>query len=184
MVALSKALADEHGIRLPVTLTDKFPHLRFEARNVRYLGDSVDATRVPQSLTGLRTMFNAFHHFAPAAARSVLVDAVRAQQPIAIFEFSNRRLRSMIPFLFTPLYVAVATPFIRPFRWARLFWTYVVPLVPVTSWWDGIVSQWRAYTPEELLQLAEGLDGYQWSAARVPVFGASGYLTYLLGLPE
>ena len=29
----------------------------------------------------------------------------------------------------------------------RMLWTYPVPLVPLTCWWDGIVSQLRAYTP-------------------------------------
>ena len=51
--------------------------------------------------------------------------------------------------LLTPLAVGLATPFIRPFRWSRLFWTYVIPLVPLTCWWDGVVSQLRAYTPAE-----------------------------------
>ena len=60
----------------------------------------------------------------------------------------------LIPLLLTPIYLWIATPFIRPFRWRRLFWTYVVPLVPLTCWWDGLVSQFRAYTPSELEDLA------------------------------
>ncbi|MDQ6677581.1 MAG: class I SAM-dependent methyltransferase, partial [Acidobacteriota bacterium] len=127
---------------------------------------------------------NGFHHFAPAAARSVLECAVKARQPIGIFEIPDRRLATIIPLLFTPLFVAMATPFIRPFQWQRLIWTYLLPLVPVTCWWDGLVSQFRAYTVPELLELTQGLDDYDWQAARVAINGNRGYLTYLLGFPK
>jgi hypothetical protein len=89
---------------------------------------------VPKNLTGLRTMFNAFHHFAPGSARLELESAVQARQPVGIFEIPERSLLVMVPFLFTPIFVAFVTPFIRPFRWKRLLWTYVVPLIPFTCW--------------------------------------------------
>ena len=129
-------------------------------------------------------MFNAFHHFAPAAARAVLACAVETRQPIGIFEIPERALTTMIPLLFTPLFIAMATPFMRPFRWRRLLWTYVFPLVPLMSWWDGLVSQWRAYTVAEMLELTRGLDGYDWTADRVRIDGTFGHLTYLLGIPK
>src|SRR5262249_61475514 len=109
---------------------------------------------VPAGLTGFRTLFNAFPPFCPADARAVLRDAARAGQPIGVFEVSDRTLSTLVPlFLLTPLLVALTTPFIRPFSWGRLFWTYVVPLVPLTCWWDGVVSQLRAYTPAETERL-------------------------------
>jgi hypothetical protein len=139
---------------------------------------------VPGTLTGLRSVFNAFHHFNPREARAVLESAVQAWQPIGIFEIPERNLVMMIPFLFTPLYVAIATPFIRPFDWKRLLWTYLIPLIPLTCWWDGMVSQWRAYTIEELLELTQGLHGYDWTAGRVPIKGLVGHVTYLSGIPR
>ena len=63
--------------------------------------------------------------------------AVEARQPIGIFEIPERSVTTMIPLLYTPLYVAVATPFIRPFRWRRLLWTYALPLVPLTCRWEA-----------------------------------------------
>jgi hypothetical protein len=110
---------------------------------------------VPGTLTGLRSVFNAFHRFNPREARAVLESTVQVWQPIGIFEIPERSLVMMIPFLFTPLYIAIATPFIRPFHWNRLLWTYLIPLIPLTCWWDGLVSQWRAYTVEELLELTQ-----------------------------
>jgi hypothetical protein len=79
---------------------------------------------------------------------------VRAREPIGIFEIPDRRWVTLVSLcLLTPLLVIVTTPFIRPFCWRRLLWTYVVPLVPLTCLWDGIVSQLRAYSVSELKSL-------------------------------
>jgi hypothetical protein len=173
------------------TLTDKFPNITAFQRlsskypsGIRYITDPVDATNVPKNLVGLRTMFNAFHHFAPNSARLVLESSVQARQPVGIFEIPERSLLMMVPFLFTPIFVALATPFIRPFRWKRLLWTYVVPLIPLTCWWDGLVSACRAYTVAELLAMTQGFDDYDWKADRIGVRGKAGHLTHLLGVPR
>lgn len=179
------------GISVPFTLTDKYPNLGAFRRlsslypaRILYTADSVDATDVPRDMVGLRVMFNAFHHFAPGPARAVLECAVNARQPIGIFEIPERALSTMLPLLFTPLFVAMATPFIRPFRWRRLLWTYVFPLVPLTCWWDGLVSQFRAYTVDEMRELTRGLNNYDWTADRIQIRGTFGHLTYLLGTPR
>lgn len=139
-------------------------------------------SNVPKNLAGLRTMFNAFHHFAPRSARLVLESAVQARQPVGIFEIPERSLLKMVLFLFTPIFVALATPFMRPFRWKRLLWTYVVPLIPLTCWWDGLVSACRAVS--EMLAMTQGFDDYDWKADRIGVRGKAGYLTHLLGIPR
>jgi len=180
------------GIEATAVLTDLYPNVSaFEhaaagsAGVIRYEAVSVDAQRVPRRLPGFRTIFNAFHHFPPAAATAVLRDAWEARQPIGVFEVPQRSFLLSLPLLLTPLYVWMATPFIRPFRWRRLVWTYLLPLVPFTCWWDGFVSQLRAYEPAELAALTASLaSGYRWRAGRVPLTGTPGNLTYLLGLPE
>jgi hypothetical protein len=179
------------GISVPFVLTDKYPHLEAFRRvssvdqtGISYREESVDATRVPNDLPGLRTMFNTFHHFAPAAARAVLACAVEARQPIAIVEIPDRVMTTIVPLFLTPVFVAMATPFIRPFRWKRLLWTYLIPLVPLVCWWDGLVSQLRAYTADEMLELARGMDEFQWTAGRDPIPKSAGHITWLLGIPK
>ena len=189
---LQRALAAE-GLAIRFTLTDRFPNVAaFErtaaasAGAVGFVAEPVDARAVPAGLTGLRTLFNAFHHFRPSDAIAVLRDAAQAGQPIGVFEVPDRRISTLLPLLLlTPLIVGVATPFIRPFRWRRLLWTYLVPLVPLTCWWDGVVSQLRAYTVAELEGLAGevGVVGYTWRAGQVPMGSVPGRLTYLLGYP-
>ena len=192
MPALREALAAE-GIEVDVTLTDRFPNVEAFRRatadsdgHVGFVAESVDARAVPAELRGFRTLFNSFHHFRAADATAILRNAAAAGQPIGVFELSNRGLGTLIPMIFlTPLIVALATPFIRPFRWSRLFWTYLVPLVILTCWWDGIVSQARAYTTGELEQMGKAAaEDYCWRAGTERVGSVPACLTYLIGFPE
>jgi hypothetical protein len=184
---LLQELADR-GIKATATLTDLFPNVSAFDRVVRgangsiaFVAQSVDARAVPSELKGLRTIFNGFHHFKPEDAAAILRDAARSRQPIAIFEVSQRRLLTLLPVLLMPLAVWLATPFVRPFRWKRLLYTYLVPLVPLTCLWDGIVSQLRAYTPAELEALGPKDAGMTWRAGYLPFPSGPGRLTYLTG---
>ncbi|HEX4566409.1 MAG TPA: hypothetical protein VH138_07235 [Vicinamibacterales bacterium] len=178
-----------NGVPVTATLTDLYPNItafeeiakRTDSR-VTFATEPVDARAVPPSLTGLRTIFNGFHHLRPEDARSVLHAAAAARQPIAIFEISERSPRT-IPVVLTPLMVWLVTPFMRPFLWRRLLWTYLIPLVPLTCLWDGIVSQLRAYTLDELRGLAAGSAPMRWDIGQVPFARGRGRLTYLIGVP-
>ena len=192
VVALKKELA-ALGLPVRVILTDKYPNYdafrEISSRNPGIDGHNtpVDATAVPSQLTGFRTVFNAFHHFKPDDARAVLQSAVSARQPIGIFELPERTIPIIVgTALLVPIIVMLVTPFIRPFRWDRLLFTYLPPLVPLLCWWDGTVSQLRAYSPTELEDLAASLGdvGYQWTAGRVSSQGAVPHLTYLIGIPQ
>lgn len=161
------------GVDASVTLTDRYPNADAFAALGSHVGDSlrfepepVDARHVPARLTGFRTMFNAFHHFTPKDAAAILRDAAQAGQPIGVFELPDRAMRMLLPMVFlTPLIVWLVTPAIRPFRWERLVFTYLLPAVPFVCWFDGIVSQLRAYSPEELQAMSKQIEveGYEWT---------------------
>jgi hypothetical protein len=175
------------GRPVHATLTDLYPNLpafeKIAAASGGLVGferASIDARRVPPRLAGLRTIFNAFHHLRPADARAVLHAAAAAGQPIAVFEISERSPRT-IPVVLTPIFVWLVTPLMRPFTWRRFLFTYPIPLVPLTCVWDGIVSQLRAYTVEELRGMCEGSAPMRWEAGQVPIAKGHGRLTYLIG---
>ena len=112
---LVKDLAAE-GVPIHATLTDLYPNaLAFgtiaDASDglITFEPLPVDARHVPAHLTGLRTIFNGFHHLRPADARAVLHAAASARQPIAIFEISERTVRN-VSILLTPLVVWLGTP--------------------------------------------------------------------------
>ena len=120
--------------------------------------DPVDAMSVPARLAGLRTMFNSFHHFRPADATAILRSAVAAGQPVGVFEVSNRTCARFCRSSSPRCSCSSRRSLMRPFRWDRLLWTYLFPLVPLTCLWDGLVSQLRAYTPAELEALGVTAD--------------------------
>jgi hypothetical protein len=179
------------GLPLHATLTDLYPNVDAFAAiaerargSISFIDRSIDARALPRELVGLRTIFNGFHHFSPADAGAVLRDAGDARQPLAIFEVSERSARNILPVILVPIFVWLGTPFMRPFSWTRLLWTYPVPLVPLTCFWDGVVSQFRAYTVEELRELGRRAGAFNWEAGQVPMAGGTTRLTYLIGTAE
>jgi hypothetical protein len=56
-------------------------------------------------------------------------------------------------------------------------------MILLTCWWDGIVSQLRAYSASEFKSLAEKIAAadYFWHSGRVPIGSSPGHLTYLIG---
>jgi hypothetical protein len=109
---------------------------------------------------------------------------VQSRQPIGIFEIPERGLPTMLSLVLTTVFVILAAPFMRPFQWTRLLWTYVIPLIPLVCLWDGEVSQLRACSVWEMSNLTRGLEDFDWTAARVGIARSPGHLTYLLGIPR
>lgn len=189
---LRASLARE-GADVDVRLTDLHPNVdafsRAEQKSGgRIVGErrSVDATAVPDDLSGFRTIFNGFHHFKPELGRAILADAVKRRAGIGIFEAVERTPLSILQILPATLAVLLLTPFIRPFRWSRLLLTYVVPAIPALVLFDGTVSCLRVYSPEELRALVEELGdtGYDWDIGQVKSRSGPGRLTYLIGVPK
>jgi hypothetical protein len=176
-----RRLASEVGV--PVLLTDLYPH-QAGTGALRLHPEPVDARAVPPELDGFRTIFTAFHHFPPRAARAILADAVNRGQGIGIFEVARRAPRELAVIAFTWLGTLLAAPFVRPWRWSRLLWTYLPPALPLVGTFDGVVSCLRTYTKAELAELVRGLDTYDWDIGDFrggwsPLRG-----TYLIGVPR
>lgn len=181
------AVAIAEKLDVDVVLTDLTPneHVMVGAGHARLHPVPVDARAVPADLVGLRTVFNALHHFRPEQAREVLADAQRARQPILVVELSERGVLPLtVGTAFIPLMVALMMPFVRPVRPLWLLLTYLVPVLPLTIAWDGWVSHWRTYAPDELEALVDPLqeDGWTWTWGRDRA--GPGSLTWLWGGPS
>jgi hypothetical protein len=181
------------GVDVSLCLTDRYPNtpaletLAAGIPGVWYDQQPVSATDMPPRLaTGFRTVFTAFHHFRPAEARAILAAAVRDQQGIVVAEATCRSPAALAMMVLVPLAVWLLTPAIRPFRWSRLFWTYLVPVVPLAVMFDGVVSCLRIYTPVELLAMAREASGeaYDWQAGVEYSAGSTVPIPYLIGTPR
>lgn len=189
---LSETLRRTRPVR--IELTDRFPNQgAFQAvaeasdGRVSFVSTSVDATDVPAERTGVRTMFNAFHHFPPELARRILADAVAKRRAIAIFEGVDRRF---LPFFAMPLQavmVLLLTPFMRPFKLSRMLLTYVLPAIPFIVMFDGAMSMLRMYLPDELEELVRSIPGHEafdWDIGTTPIPGVPIGITHLVGIPR
>ena len=182
----------QSGHSIQITLTDKFPNtnafqlLSEKTRgSISYVSTPVDAAKVPENLKGFRTIFSGFHHFNLKFAHAVLKDAVDTKSGIAIFDGGDKNIFiTIIITLLQPVAFFFLTPFFRPFKWSRFLLTYLIPVIPFCTMWDGVVSMIRLYKPAELLAMAKQVDdkNYCWKAGKLKnKWGMS--VAYLIGYP-
>ena len=179
---------------LSLVLTDRFPHeaarrrVHDEAERagwaIRYDGRPIDMQHPPDDLSGLRTIFTAFHHLDPTAARAVIERAVRDRCPLAIFEVTGRSAAHAVMSALIPFLVLAGTPFVRPRTLGRFAATYLAPFIPLGCLWDGMASNLRTYSTPDLELLCSGFESepYSFEIGRFPVIGPLRG-TYLLGSP-
>jgi hypothetical protein len=189
-VGLSRKLQENPRL-FGICLTDKYPNIQaFEdagriSENITFCPEPVDATNVPTDLPGFRTMFTSFHHFRREQALAILRNSVAARQGIGIFEITRRSAPTIALMFLWALAAFIFTPFIYPFRWTRLLWTYAIPIIPFVLLFDGVVSCLRTYRPVELNELTDELmeDGYHWETGEYGGGTLKVPITYLIGFP-
>ena len=169
-------------------LTDKYPNSEIieilnQQPHITYNKEPVDATKVPAELKGVKTLFSSFHHFKPDVAVKILEDATKNNHPILVFEGAGKSVAEFIAFLLLfPVMIYIITPFIRPFKWSRLLFTYLIPVLPLCIYWDGLVSILRMYTVKDLYALTSSFNNsYFWKAGKIK--GKFTTITFLSGMP-
>jgi hypothetical protein len=191
-IKLYRFLEEEENISVEICLTDKYPNIdalswaqKASNNKICYHPKLVDSMQVPVELKGFRTLFSSFHHFPPNQARAILADAVKKGQGIGVFEFLMRTPFALLFMCFAPIAIFIMTPFIRPFKWSRLIWTYLIPILPFLACFDGIISCLRTYSPLELKELTKGLSDYEykWEIGYESAFPSPFPVTYLIGYP-
>lgn len=193
MEGIYQNLKQTHRMDIKIILSDLFPslltykHLSNNTNGaISYIALSVDATSVSSDLKGFRTLFSGFHHFNQIKATAVLKNAVESQKAIGIFDGGNKSVWMMLAItLIHPLLICLCTPFIKPFHVSRLLLTYVLPVIPLCTVWDGVVSIIRLYEPNEMLQMAKEADifyNYTWTSGKVRNKYGMG-IAYLVGYP-
>jgi len=185
----SRTNGDQPGFQ--IWLTDKYPNSSSHQNansacenRITFYPESVDAAKVPQELKGFRTMFTSFHHFSPEDARKVLQNAVDAGEGIGVFEITSRSPAAIVRVFAWVGFLFLGTPWVRPFRWTRLLWTYLVPIIPSVLIFDGIVSCLRTYRPNELREIVNRLSTYRWKIAEDAGSVWKPAITYLIGYPR
>ncbi len=113
--------------------------------------DPVDALSPSAPGTGVLTLFNAFHHFTPTQQQQLL--HLHASRGLLVFEVLQPTVITFLKILLTTtIGQLLLAPFVRPFRWERLLFTYLLPVNLITIPWDGLVSVLRSNHPAVLVQ--------------------------------
>jgi hypothetical protein len=168
-----------------ITMTDLFPNTGARGGPIDYWPQSVDVRNVPPQLTGMRTMFASFHHFKAKDATLILRNAFDQRCTIAVFEVTARTPVGILGAILIPFGVLLMTPRIRPLSLFQVVFTYLIPILPVMIFWDGLISQIRTYSPDEMRAMTKGMAApdYEWECGTMKVPGTPLSVPYLTGMP-
>ena len=173
---------------------DKFPNQQsvkelavLSDGQVEYMAESVDLLDIQPLPTGFRTIFSGIHHFDETTIKTFISSAIEQGSGVAFFDYTKRTwFNIIIPALLVPGLVWGVTPFIRPFSWHRLLFTYIIPLVPLLVMVDGCISNWKAYSPLEFTAMVDEFTDadYLWQIGEHKAIFGTCPVTYLIGYPK
>ena len=132
----------ECGRYKQLELTDLFPR-RVQVDDERIIYNSLpnDALKMKFKTDTVYTMYNALHHFTDEQ-KQLLVQKIKSAGAAAFFaEPLQPTFFCFVKIFFlTTIGCVLVTPFIRPFSFKRLFFTYILPVNILTISIDGLVS--------------------------------------------
>lgn len=141
-----------------LVLTDKYPNiLNAVDERILYDAEPMDVMKMEFKPDTCYTMFNAFHHFTDEDKLKI-IQKIQASGSFAFFaEILEPRLDCMLKvFLTTTLGTLIFTPFVKPFSFKRLLFTYIVPVNIFTITFDGLVSVLTSRSVKQYQKLFEG----------------------------
>lgn len=179
------AILATQNLGISLTLTDKFPNAKNadfinKSFNADYLTESLDVIENEIPVGDICTMFNSLHHFSKESL-IILLKKIKANNAEAYF------FEPIMPTPITFLKVAFSTlilpffivPFIKPFRWDRLVFTYLFPIGILATFWDGMISVHKSYSTEELEKMKTEFQNFGLNISVGTLNGSFANLTYL-----
>ncbi|NMM47104.1 hypothetical protein [Marinigracilibium pacificum] len=178
------------NIKIPeITLTDLYPNqnaakiieessegkAHYDLRSLNAL-DVIKEISNDQST--LVTVFNMFHHLDEPAAQKFLAVAKEKELNLLIVEPLDKSVfQILINILVTLILSPILNLFILPVRLSRFIFSYLIPIVPVVTCFDGIFSVLRLYSVSHLNQITPKGNNYLWEAGKLKfTFGKTIYL--------
>ncbi len=153
---------------------------------IEFVSEIVDATAIPPDLARdrARVIINALHHFPPAIARGLLVDAVQARAPFLVVESFPRNPLGFAAFGPVGLRALMAGPILaKDRRVLRAVLTWFTPVAISVAVWDGLVSTMRIYEERDLRAMIGEREDYDFEWGTYPTaMGSHG--VYFSGIPR
>lgn len=146
---------------------------------------NVDPKNFKANEKGLYLSVNSFHLFTSDEAKEILERVSNFGQPIVVVEGNNDSLWQVFGMtIIVPLTVILTAPFVKPFRIERIIFTYLIPILPIVTFFDGFMALFKLYSPSDLDQMTTAIksEGYYWRSGKLEN-GRGGKIIYLLGYP-
>ncbi len=145
----------------------------------------VNGENFTASEKGLYLSVNAFHQYTVNDAKNLLKQIAHKRQAVVIVEGNNDSLWQVFGMtVIVPLTVLLTAPFVKPFRLGRIIFTYLIPILPFLTFFDGFMALFKLYAPKDLDELTAELDtkDYYWRSGKLEN-GRGGKIIYLIGYP-
>ncbi len=138
-----------------ISLSDKFPsELNNGARKIFNEIRREDVLEVEFKNGTYYTMFNSFHHFSDEDKLKIS-QRIQQSNSVAFFvEILEPTIICFLKVLFITLFGSLLfTPFVKPFSYSRLFFTYIIPINLFTITFDGLVSVMKSRSIKQYQKL-------------------------------
>lgn len=202
---------EESGVDF--VMTDIHPHIAAwskaskRSENLRFVPSSVDAANAPKNLLALagtpsygnviskeknkkifRLFSLAFHHFDDPLATQILKNTLETSDGFAIFELQGRDMGNLFTVLMIGPLLWLGSWYWFWGQWEHLVWTYVIPVVPFVTVFDGLVSCLRTRRDGEVMDLVrrtgKSVDGWRFETGGARHTWPAGRMQYFIGIKE
>jgi hypothetical protein len=155
-----------------------------------FLNQHLAITSIPlseintQQQRGMYLFVNSFHQLPAINAKKTLEEIAKSGNPVVVVEGNNDSLWQLVGMtIFLPVAVILSAPFVKPFRWSRILFTYIIPILPVIMPIDGCIGLLKLYNPKDLNKLTSSIkvSDYKWTAGKEDN-GRGGKIIYLTGI--
>ncbi|MGC4103030.1 hypothetical protein [Ferruginibacter sp.] len=170
--------------KIPLLLTDKYPDLSFKnSEAITYAAPTADVLKMEFNNSACYTMYNAFHHFSNEEQQLLLKRFSEAGTSFLIAEILEPSVLNVLKIAVTGIVLQLFTaPFVRPFSWARLFFTYIIPVNLFTVTYDGIISVLKSKTVQQYAAMLKN-DTTAYIITVDTIKNWKGNIVYLKGQP-
>lgn len=174
--------------KLTTNLTDLYPNPEaikniksMSLNGLNYLDTPIDARNLMNGPIGIRTMINSFHHMNPNEAKNIISSAEESGQPLFVYEMAENKIPFLIWMLALPLSMVIMiimvlfmTPFVKPLTFNQLFFTYIIPIIPIAYAWDGQASMPRIYSMSDIDELLKEASTSKYLWEKGPIMNDKG----------
>jgi hypothetical protein len=177
-------IKERFSIPIPFVLTDKYPQQIPRKEGITYASNSISVLEFTPQSHVLYTMYNAFHHFTDAEQLNILQKCKAHNASICIVEVITPTLQNIIQVIIASTLIQVLiVPFIKPFSWKRLLFTYIIPINILTVLIDGIITVFKTKTKKQYQRLTQNLNSTTYSIETNAIFNFPNKIIVLTAQP-